>query len=126
MAAKRKKAKKQGAMYVLEYSHGHGTDLFLCASSEDALTIQVNTILSWITDIRNETMRDRILAAIAEKNFRDAVSTWEEYQGEEAMEPESFQLHHFKGPMALGEAGVVKIARDLIAEIANGNDPDDP
>lgn len=123
MAAKRKKkVVKKEAVYVLEYSHEHGTDLILCDSKDGVLAMEVSLIIEWIDDIRSETMRDQILAAVADRDFDRALELWTEYQTEYAMYQESFDLHIFDIPQTVEEKDIVRRAKDRIAEIANGRD----
>ena len=83
---------QESKMYLLEYSHRHGTDILVFTDVEAAWRGAAKLMLDSLSELDNEEWEEEVLELMEEGKHMDAISKYVGYTQEDSLEGESFEV----------------------------------
>jgi hypothetical protein len=108
-------------VFILEYTHRHGSDLAVYETMAAAKHARISTILDWLDDIDSDTTKDQIVGAIADGDFERGFELWADYQ-RDASYPEQLLITTTSPLPGPDRGDLVANAREQIAALAEASE----
>lgn len=74
-------------VWVVQYSHKHGTDVWVCATHEAVKRTVVQAIEEWLDDVDDEDVAERLRVLLLAGKREALIQAWRSYQDN----PERFE-----------------------------------